>query len=118
MSKEDQQEMHTVLERIDTVKEKAGLKYDNGKLRFELYPIEAYEGCTEVLTFGANKYTPDGWKTVPNAKDRYYAALVRHLNAQKKFSDAGGKGLAVDNESGLPHLDHAQCCLIFLRQLS
>jgi hypothetical protein len=118
MSKEDQQEMHTVLERIDTVKEKAGLKYDNGKLRFELYLIEAYEGCTEVLTFGANKYTPDGWKTVPNAKDRYYAALVRHLNAQKKFSDAGGKGLAVDNESGLPHLDHAQCCLIFLRQLS
>ena len=97
---------------------KAGLKFDGGKLRFDLYPVDAYKGCTQVLTFGAAKYTPNGWKTVPDAKNRYYAALIRHLNAQKEYIDNGGKGLALDEESGLPHLDHAQCCLIFLREVS
>jgi hypothetical protein len=107
-----------IKERLDTIKDKAGLKYDQDKLRFDLYPTAAYEGCTEVLTFGASKYTPDGWRTVPDAKNRYYSALIRHLNAQKKYSDGGGRGLSLDDESGLPHLDHAQCCLIFLRELS
>lgn len=97
---------------------KAGLKFDNGKLRFDLYPIDAYKGCTDVLTFGAKKYTPNGWKTVPDAQNRYYAALIRHLNAQKEYVDNGGKGLLLDEESNLPHLDHAQCCLVFLRELS
>lgn len=97
---------------------KAGVKYDNGKLRYDLYPLGAYSGCTAVLTFGANKYTPNGWKTVPDALNRYYAALVRHINAQKDWLDKGNKGLALDEESGLPHLDHAQCCLVFLRELT
>jgi hypothetical protein len=105
-------------ERLKEVKSKAGLKYDAVKTRFDLYPLDAYEGCTKVLTFGANKYTPNGWKTVPDAKNRYYAALIRHLNAQKKYTDDGGEGLALDEESGLPHLDHAQCCLVFLREIS
>lgn len=98
--------------------EKAGLKFDQGKLRFDLYPISAYAGCTAVLTFGANKYSPNGWKTVPDALNRYYSALIRHLNAQKEYTDKGNIGLALDEESGLPHLDHAQCCLVFLRELS
>lgn len=97
---------------------KAGVKHDQGKLRYDLYPLDAYKGCTEVLTFGANKYTPNGWKTVPDAQNRYYAALIRHLTAQKEHIDNGGKRLALDEESGLPHLDHAQCCLVFLREVS
>lgn len=96
----------------------SGRKYDNGKVRFELYPIDAYEGCAKVLTFGAQKYADNEWKLVPNAKNRYYGALIRHLNAQKLHFDSGKDGLALDSESGLPHLDHAQCCLIFLRELS
>lgn len=96
--------------------DKSGLKYDSGKIRYDLYPIGAYEGCAKVLTFGAFKYAPNGWKTVSDGKNRYYAALIRHLNAQKQFTDSGKKGLALDEESGLPHLDHAQCCLVFLRE--
>lgn len=107
-----------VEERMIEVKKKAGLKYDDGKIRYDLYPLEAYEGCAKVLTFGANKYTANGWKSVPDAENRYYAAMVRHINAQKVYSDNGGKGLALDSESGLPHLDHAQCCLVFLREKS
>jgi hypothetical protein len=103
-------------ERLNNVKSKLGQKFDEGKLRYDLYPLKAYEGCTRVLTFGANKYTPNGWRSVPDANNRYYAALIRHLNAQKEYLDNGGIGLALDEESGLPHLDHAQCCLIFLRE--
>jgi hypothetical protein len=95
---------------------KLGLKYDNGKTRFDLYPLKAYEGCAKVLTFGANKYTPNGWKTVDNGVNRYYAALIRHLNDQMNYSLNGGEGLLLDEESNLPHLDHAQCCLVFLRE--
>lgn len=111
-------ELLDVEERINEVKKKAGLKYDEGKTRFDLYPLDAYKGCSDVLTFGANKYTPNGWRSVPDAKNRYYSALIRHLNAQKEYTDNNGKGLALDEESGLPHLDHAQCCLVFLREIS
>lgn len=94
-----------------------GTKYDSDKLRYDLYPVEAYEGCTAVLTFGANKYAPNNWQKV-DPKERYLAALKRHLVAQEKFEKSGGKGLSIDLESGLPHLDHAQCCLVFLRELT
>jgi hypothetical protein len=97
---------------------KSGLKYDKGKTRFDLYPIDAYEGCAKVLTFGAEKYAPDGWKSVTDPLKRYYSALIRHLNAQKQYTDSGKKGLDLDEESGLAHLDHAQCCLVFLRELT
>lgn len=95
-----------------------GRKFDADKIRYDLYPIEAYEGCTKVLTFGAKKYAPGNWKLVQDPQNRYYAALIRHLNAQKLHIDNGGTGLALDEETNLPHLDHAQCCLIFLRELS
>lgn len=35
-----------------------GNKHDKDKLAFDLYPIDAYKGCTAVLTFGAKKVLP------------------------------------------------------------
>lgn len=98
--------------------DKSGKKYDSGKVRYDLYPLESYEGCAKVLTFGANKYIKNGWKSIEDPINRYYSALIRHINEQKKYYDSGGEGLLLDEESKLPHLDHAQCCLIFLRELS
>lgn len=118
MRTEDKTVLEQVNNRLDSVKKEIGLKYDGEKLRYDLYPIPAYEGCTKVLTFGAKKYKPNNWRLVEDGVNRYYAALIRHLNAQKIYADAGGKGLALDEETGLPHLDHAQCCLIFLREMS
>lgn len=88
-------------------KGRAGVKDDGGKLRFDLIPPEVETALAEVLTFGANKYTDDGWRTVPNAEKRYTAALGRHLNAAKR-------GETFDPESNLTHLQHALCNLTFL----
>lgn len=87
-----------------------GDKYDAEKLRWDLLPINTIEGIVGVLTFGARKYAPDGWRSVPEAKRRYFAALLRHLFAW-------WRGETHDRESGLHHLHHAGCCLIFLSEL-
>lgn len=89
----------------------AGVKLDLGKLRYDLVPTSAMKGLAEVLTFGANKYTPNGWKTVDDAVERYYAALQRHLVAWRE-------GEVVDQESGLPHLSHALTNVAFLLELN
>jgi len=47
------------------------------------------------------------WRKVPNARERYYAAALRHLEAWRADWIA-------DDESGLHHLAHAMCCLHFL----
>ena len=89
---------------------KLGEKYDDGKLLLNLLPPYAEEKIAEVLTFGANKYEPDGWRYVEKAEERYLAACMRHILAYRK-------GLKQDDESGLSHLAHAACCLMFLLEL-
>lgn len=86
---------------------KEGVKFDQDKPRMDLIPFEALEEIAKVLTHGAKKYAPDNWKIVPDAIPRYEAALLRHFSAYKK-------GEMLDPESGLPHLAHAGCCLLFL----
>lgn len=89
----------------------AGLKDDSDKLRYDLLPWGALEGLARVLTFGAKKYAPNGWKSVPNGKERYEAAMLRHLAALKR-------GEVIDLDSGLPHIDHLVCNAVFLSELS
>ena len=84
-----------------------GRKFDGGKLQYGLVPPNALEAMVEILTFGAEKYEPDNWKRVPDAKRRYFDALNRHLWAWKK-------GEQDDPETGKNHLAHALCCLMFL----
>lgn len=87
-----------------------GLKDDGGKLMWGLLPWKAVHGMIKVLTFGAAKYSPNGWRTVPNAKERYQAALLRHL-----FALNAGETLDVD--SGLRHIDHIVTNACFLSEL-
>ncbi len=84
-----------------------GRKDDNGKARFDLVPPSALEQIVQVLNFGAVRYADDNWQKVPQLEARYYAALQRHLTAWRK-------GEMYDSDSGLPHLAHAGCCLLFL----
>ena len=84
-----------------------GRKFDGGKLQYGLLPPLALAETVKVLTFGAEKYEPDNWKLVPDSKRRYFDALQRHLWAFKS-------GEQLDPESGIHHLAHAMCCLMFL----
>jgi len=85
----------------------SGRKFDNLKLRWDLLPFAEIEQVIEVLTYGADKYDDNNWQFVPNAKDRYFAAAMRHLIRWRR-------GKLIDGESSLPHLAHAICSLLFL----
>jgi hypothetical protein len=84
-----------------------GRKFDGNKLEYGLLPPLALEETVKVLTFGAQKYERDNWQVVPDSKRRYFDALQRHVWAWKQ-------GEQMDTESGIHHLAHAMCCLMFL----
>ena len=59
-----------------------GAKLDDGKNRLGLVLSGFARALLEVGkvgTYGANKYTDNGWKSVPNAVERYTDAMYRHL---------------------------------------
>ena len=84
-----------------------GVKFDSGKPQWSLMPWKALSQVVDVLTYGAKKYAPDNWKNVPNARQRYVDAGFRHFVAY-------ANGEKIDSETGISHLAHAMCCLLFL----
>lgn len=85
-----------------------GIKYDGEKPRWDLLPLRPIREIVKVLTYGAKKYSDYNWTRVEPFKERYFAALMRHLDAWRT------DGETHDPESGLHHLAHAGCCLVFL----
>ena len=78
----------------------------------------ALAGVVRVLSFavrpvaeGGKGYTEHSWRQVPNARERYEAALYRHLN---KIA----LGELVDDESGESHWDHVTTNALFLSELT
>jgi hypothetical protein len=86
--------------------EQTGIKFDGEKPRFSLLPLKELWQVVEVLELGAKKYAADNWKYVPNSKQRYFDACMRHITARQL-------GEVNDQETKLPHLAHAVCCLLF-----
>ena len=86
-----------------------GVKYDADKPRYELLPVGPIEETVKVLTAGAKKYDDHNWRKVDRQRPRYYAAALRHIFAW-------WRGETHDPETGLHHLAHAMCCLIFLME--
>lgn len=87
-----------------------GVKLDLGKARWDLLPWRAVAEVVNVLTFGAAKYSDNNWQVVleEGGRERYFAAAQRHLNAWWLEIENN------DEESGLHHLAHAVCCILFL----
>lgn len=83
-----------------------GVKYDKGKLRYDLIPAECLEQLAKIFTFGAEKYGEHNWKSLQDAQNRYYAAMERHQQSKRmgEFYD----------ESGLPHSAHVAVNAMFL----
>lgn len=85
----------------------SGRKNDAGKDPWHLLPTRAVRAVVRVLGHGAALYGADNWRVVKGARERYYAAAMRHITAW-------WEGEVTDPESGQPHLAHALCCLLFL----
>lgn len=80
-----------------------GAKLDSGKSRPGLVLggfSQALMKVSDVGTFGASKYSDNGWMQVVNGRGRYTDALYRHLMAE-----AGGE--VHDSESEIEHAAHA-----------
>lgn len=85
-------------------------KFDKGKRRFDLVDLSTVGAIADVLGFGAQKYGENTWQNLPDGEKRYFAALLRHLEAHQK-------GDLVDVESGLPHIYHVLTNAFFLTYL-
>ena len=87
-----------------------GMKFDQEKPDYTLLPWGSVEEIVKVLDLGAKKYARDNWKLVDNGKTRYLAASFRHMAAYTQ-------GQQNDPETGLSHMAHAGCCILFLLAL-
>lgn len=102
-----QQEQHirpwidpTKLLLVDTKSESTkGLRYNEGKLRYDLFEPFAMEQLAHVFTKGAQKYAPRNWEKGMNWSD-VIASLKRHVAYLEACED-------FDKESGLLHAAHA-----------
>ncbi len=82
-----------------------GTKHDNGKAQLDLLSPSWILGVGEVLTFGAKKYASHNWRN-GIARSRLLSACLRHI-----FAYIGGQD--IDPETGINHLAHASCNLMF-----
>ena len=76
-----------------------GAKLDAGKNRLWLVLGSfslALQEVGKVGTYGAKKYTDNGWLDVPNGEARYTDALLRHLLKE-------AEGVEIDPETDLYH---------------
>jgi hypothetical protein len=86
-----------------------GTKHDTGKPPCELLSPIALEATAQVLAFGAKKYAAHNWRN-GLAWMRITGAIFRHLFAFMRGED-------LDPETGLPHVDHLGCEVMFLQEL-
>lgn len=86
---------------------KEGVKHDQGKPMFHLLPWECLIEVAKVVTEGADKYEPNNWKYIPDARNRLASAALRHISKHMI-------GEKIDEETGRYHLAHAISNLLFL----
>lgn len=83
-------------------------KLDANKPRTDLLSPVALLGISTVLEYGARKYAQNNWRK-GLAWGRIIGALLRHTFLFMQGQD-------IDEESGLPHVDHIACCAMFLQE--
>ncbi len=84
----------------------SAIKFDQDKLPLHLLSTEALNQTAAVLKFGADKYAAHNWRK-GFQWSRPMSAALRHITAFNAGEDC-------DPESGLSHLAHAMCCIMFL----
>lgn len=94
------------LDKESVVLAEVGTKFDSSKLPLQLLPTDVLEQVAAVLLFGSKKYGVNNWRKGIKYS-RLYGAALRHLWAW-------WRGIDNDEETGLPHLAHAICCITFI----
>jgi hypothetical protein len=85
---------------------KETIKFDDGKPSLGLLPWKALYEVTKVLDFGAKKYGEYNWAK-GTRWSRLSNAALRHLTKWIQGEDK-------DKETGIGHLAHCACCILFL----
>jgi hypothetical protein len=75
-----------------------GMRFNKGKLRYDLLPPESIEELVKVYTMGAEKYADRNWEKGISVMG-CFASIMRH-------SFAWLRGQTKDPESGLHHMGH------------
>ena len=88
-----------------------GAKLDSGKCVAGVLSdfALALQAVADVGDFGARKYTRGGWQSVPNAEERYFDAMWRHLLRARHEE--------LDPDSKLPHFAHLAWNLLAVLEL-
>ena len=87
-----------------------GMRHNVGKpkLSFNLLGKESLEAESKVWEFGSTKYARGNWlkgNYITEAADSLARHLVKFMNGEEN-----------DDETGLPHTAHIQCCARILNQ--
>ncbi len=83
------------------------VKNIEGKPPMSLISLLFLEQLAQVLAHGSQKYAPNMWRSDPMPFTHEIDSVLRHILAFNRGEDA-------DPDSGLPHLAHAACRLMFL----
>lgn len=86
-----------------------GTKHDQDKPQPEFLSPIWLLSVSRVLSFGARKYAGHNWRKGIQIS-RLMGAALRH-----QLAFLGGEDN--DPETGLPHLSHASCCLMFASEM-
>ena len=98
-----------VVNHKNVIDSKVGIKYDVDKPDMSLLSPYAMYELAKVLSYGKVKYAAHNWRKGIE-RSRLISAALRHI-----FSYLAGQDK--DPETGLSHLSHATCCLMFATEL-
>lgn len=100
--------VHKYTEEEEPADEGKALKYDDNKVDWAILPLGAVEEIIKVMKFGESKYARGNFAVGTGLSyTRLLNALVRHTFAFMRGED-------IDPESGLNHMAHAGCCILFI----
>lgn len=86
----------------------AAVKFDTGKSDYSLLPWDALDEVVKVMEYGKTKYSAHNWSCGAGFKySRVFNATMRHLLAFMRGEDK-------DPETGLSHIAHCACNVLFL----
>lgn len=91
-----------------TINKSTAVKFDSNKTDWAILPFGALEEIVKVLKFGEEKYARGNFASGSGLN---YSRLI---NSIFRHTISFARGEDKDPESGLSHIAHVGCCVIFL----